>query len=192
MGLHQHKVALLVPVDSLLCYISPNIFRVIRNTRTFSSGRSNAILWFVQVWWSLIDSIWNLMIAGNVTAQLEFVTCNLQTAFRKKPQFERLHDVCGLRNLNAGTNNTIYVSLTGLKTAVFGQKIWSVDRYLNNFIHKNSKWRRNLLRSFQSVLGRPRCFWSILQWTCWNCDCVAFSFWNIVKKTWWIKLTGIF
>ena len=124
--------------------------------------------------------------------------CYLQppNCFQKKTLFERLHDVCGLRNLNAGTNNPIHVSLTGLK-ALWTKNLVSfhtrvVDRYLNNFIHKNSKWRRNLLRSFQSVLGRPRCFWSILQWTCWNGDFVAFRFWNIVKKTWWIQLTGIF
>ena len=43
MGLHQRKVALLVPDDSLLRHTNQNIFRVGRNTRHFSSGISNAI-----------------------------------------------------------------------------------------------------------------------------------------------------
>ena len=43
MGLHQHKVAPLVPDDSLLCSIHHNFFLVIRNTCHFSSGMSNAI-----------------------------------------------------------------------------------------------------------------------------------------------------
>ena len=73
MGLRHHKVALLVPDDSLLCYTNQSIFLVSRNTRHFSSGISNAIWQFVWVWWSLINCMHKAMLHFIIFCQIDCV-----------------------------------------------------------------------------------------------------------------------